>query len=163
MVIVGADQETNNEGGGYLEWAVAGKGGGGDDEEVGGSDGDTGDSFVGGEEVVRKDVAEERGSSVRHEGKAFHDEIEMPDDRVVHLPLSMAAVIDDRCAHFNLGVTVEPSLAQHRSERSEELGGQIGVEDKLDVDPQGLGRSIEGRQQVGALPNETLTIILRRS
>ena len=132
---------------------------GGEDEEVGGSDGDTDDSFVGGE-VVRKGVAEERESSVGHEGKIFHDEIEMPDDRVVHLPLSMAAVIDDRSAHFNLGVTVEPLLAQHRSE---ELGGQIGVEDKLDVDPQGLGRSIEGRQQVAALPNETLAIILRRS
>ena len=32
-------------------------------------------------------------------------------DHPVHLPLSMAAAIDDRFAHFDLGVTVEPLLA----------------------------------------------------
>ena len=102
--------------------------------KVGGSDGDTGDSPVGGEEVVRKGVAEERKSSVRHEGKTFRDEIEIPNDRVVHLPLSMAAAVDGRSANFNPGVTVEPLLAQHLNERSEGLGGQTGVEGKLDVD-----------------------------
>ena len=40
-------------------------------------------------------------------------------------------------AHFDLGVTIEPLLAQHRNECSVEGGGQIGVEDRLYVNHSG--------------------------
>ena len=42
-------------------------------------------------------------------------------------------------ARFDLRVTVEPLLARHRNERSEEGGGQTRVKDGLYVDHGGSG------------------------
>ena len=89
---------------------------------------------------------------MKHKGQIFHDEIEMPGNHPVHLPLSMSATIDNGSAHLDPGVTVEPLLAQHRNERGEEGGGQARVEDRLDMDygrvragPLREGSSIAGR------------------
>ena len=57
----------------------------------------------------------------------------MSGDHPVHLPLSMSAAIDNGSAHFDLGVTVEPLLAQHSNE-CDEGGSQTGGNDRLGVD-----------------------------
>ena len=68
---------------------------------------------------------------MKHEGQAFDNEIEMPSDHPIHLSLSMAAAIDDGSAHFGLGVTIEPFIANW-NERSEG-GGRTGVKNRSDV------------------------------
>ena len=98
-----------------MERAAGGKGGGGDDDEVeeeterGESDESASDDSVDEEEVVRNGVAEEK-CNLNHKGQILHNEIEMPGDHPVHLPLSMAAEIDKGSAHFDLGATVGQAL-----------------------------------------------------
>ena len=97
-----------------MERAVGGKGGGGDGDEVeeeterGESDESASDDSVH-EEVVRNGVAEEK-CNLNHKGQTLHNEIEMPGDHPVHLPLSMAAEIDKGSARFDLGATVGQAL-----------------------------------------------------
>ena len=46
----------------------------------------------------------------------------------------MSAAIDNRSAHINLRVTIEPLLAQHGDKRGEEGSSQTRIKDRLDVD-----------------------------
>ena len=52
--------------------------------------------------------------------ETFHDEIETPGNHAVHLPLSMTTAVDNGSANFDLRVTVEPLLAQHRNDHNKE-------------------------------------------
>ena len=61
--------------------------------------------------MVVKGVVEGEECSLKHKREASHDEIKIPGDNAVHLPLSMAAAIDKESGHSNLGITVEPLLA----------------------------------------------------
>jgi len=73
VLIVELNQEAKDEGKRSLKWAVVGKCGGGNDEEMeketerGETDGDAGENFVDGEEVVGKSITEEE-SGLKHEG-----------------------------------------------------------------------------------------------
>lgn len=79
------------------------------------SEEETGDGasniFADEEEVVGDDITEEKKSGLEHEGRAFHDEMEVSRGNSVHLTMSVMGVIDDRSTHFGLGVTIEPCLS----------------------------------------------------
>ena len=64
---------------------------------------------------------------MKHKWLAFYNETEILGDHPVHLPLSVAAAIDNESAHSDLGVKVEPSLARYCNECGEKGGGQTGV------------------------------------
>jgi len=51
----------------------------------------------------------------------------------------MLTAVDNGSTHLELGITVEPLLAQHGDERGEEGSGQARVKNGLDVDDGGIG------------------------
>ena len=64
------------------------------------ADEDNSNSFVYGEVVGE--------GGLKHERQTFHDEVEVPGDRSVHLALPMPTGIDNRSTHPDLSVTIEP-------------------------------------------------------
>ena len=62
----------------------------------------------------------------------------MPGDHSIHLSLPIPTTINNGSAHLHLGVTVEPLLAQHGDERSEERSTHTRVKDRLDVNDSGI-------------------------
>ena len=62
----------------------------------------------------------------------------MPSDDSVHLPLSMPAAVHRRSTHLDPFIKIEPLLAQHGKESSEEGSGQTRVKDGLNVDGGGI-------------------------
>ena len=145
VFVVKANQETEDEGRWSLEWAIIGKRSGGNDEEVeeetegSETDDDAGDNVVDKIEVLGKSIAKEEESGLEHERQTFHDEVEAPGDRPVHLALSIPATIDNGSTYLDPGITVEPLLAQHGDKRGEERSSQTRVNNCFDADDGGLG------------------------
>ena len=73
----------------------------------------------------------------------------MPGDHSVHLSLSIPTAVNNRSAHLDLGVTVEPLLAQHAYKRGEEGSGQTRVKNGLDANDGGIGAAPFGKSGIG--------------
>jgi len=61
----------------------------------------------------------------------------------------MPTAIDNGSAHLNLGVTIEPLLAQHGDKRGEEGSSKTRVKDGLDADYNGLGATPRSEGGIG--------------
>jgi len=58
----------------------------------------------------------------------------MPGEDSVELPLPILAAFDGGSSHVCHGVSVQPLLAEHCDEGSEERSGETCVEEGLDLD-----------------------------
>ena len=66
----------------------------------------------------------------------------------------MSAAIDNGFMHINLGVTIEPLLAQHGDKCGEARGSQTRIKDGLDADDSRIGTTPCGESGVGLdVPN----------
>jgi hypothetical protein len=145
-----AKHETNEKGKRGLKWAVVGEAGSEDDEDVeeetghGETEDDPCDQIVDGKEVFRKGTTEEEKRGLEHERQNFHDEVEMPGGDSIDLALSIPTAINKGSMHVDLGVAVDPLLAEHGDEGREEGSGQTREEDGLDADEVGIGASPRG-------------------
>ena len=74
----------------------------------------------------------------------------MPGDHSVHFALSMPTAMDDGSAHLNLGIMIEPLLAQHGDKRGKEGSSQTAVKDGLDADDNGVGAHPFRKNGIGA-------------
>jgi hypothetical protein len=63
---------------------------------------------VGGLEIEEDGTIEEEESDLKHDGQAFHNNLEMPGDHPAHLALPVPTAIDYRPAHLYSGITLEP-------------------------------------------------------
>jgi len=74
----------------------------------------------------------------------------VPGDHSVHFALSMPTAIDNESAHLDLGITIEPLLAQHGDKRGEEGSSQTTVKDGLDADNNGTEARTFRKSGIGA-------------
>ena len=131
---------TDDEGERGLEWAVVGcEGRNGDDgvkeeTDTGETDDNCSDHLVDGEEVMREGVTEEEKSKLEQERQTLHDEVEAPGGHSVYFALAIPTASDKGSSYVDLGVSVEPLLAQHGDERGEDGGSQTREKDALDMD-----------------------------
>ena len=108
--------------------------------ERGETDGDAGGNLFGEEEMFGEGIPDEK-SGFEYEGQTLHDEIEVPGVHSANLALSTPTAVNDRSTCLQLGIMVEPLLAQRGDKCGEEGSGQTCVKDGLDFDNGGIRAS----------------------